>query len=101
MVAAGGILVEFLDDRAMAMCPLDAAQADAMLSSLKLNRLLGGVRGQPAVNRRALIDAIVNLSRLAFGLRESICEIDINPVIANASDAIAVDALILCDSSGS
>ena len=101
MVAAGGILVEFLDDRAMAMCPLDAEQADAMLSSLKLNRLLRGVRGQPAVNRRALIDAIVNLSRLAFGLRESICEIDINPVIANASDAIAVDALILCDSSGS
>lgn len=101
MVAAGGILVEFLDDRAMAMCPLDAAQAETMLSSLKLNRLLLGVRGQAAVNRQALIDAIVNLSQLAFSLRDSIAEIDINPVIANASDAIAVDALILCGSPGS
>jgi acyl-CoA synthetase (NDP forming) len=101
MVAAGGILVEFLDDRAMAMCPLDAEQAEAMLSSLKLNRLLLGVRGQAAVNRQALVDAIVNLSQLAFSLRDSIAEIDINPVIANASDAIAVDALILCGSPGS
>jgi acyl-CoA synthetase (NDP forming) len=101
MVAAGGVLVEFLDDRTMAMCPLDAEQAEAMLGSLKLNRLLLGVRGQAAVNRQALIDAIVNLSQLAFTLRDSIAEIDINPVIANASDAIAVDALVLCDSPGS
>jgi len=101
MVAAGGILVEFLDDRAMAMCPLDAAQAETLLASLKLNRLLLGVRGQAAVNRQALIDAIVNLSQLAFNLRDSIAEIDINPVIVNASDAIAVDALILCDAPGS
>jgi acyl-CoA synthetase (NDP forming) len=101
MVAAGGVLVEFLNDRAMAMCPLDAEQAEAMLDSLKLNRLLLGVRGQPAVNRQALIDTIVNLSQLAFSLRHNVAEIDINPVIANASDAIAVDALILCDSPGS
>jgi acyl-CoA synthetase (NDP forming) len=101
MVAAGGILVEFLDDRAIAMCPLDAAQAETLLGSLKLNRLLLGVRGQAAVNRQALIDAIVNLSQLAFGLRDSIAEIDINPVIANANDAVAVDALVLCDSPGS
>ena len=101
MVAAGGILVEFLDDRAMAMCPLDAAQSETLLGSLKLNRLLLGVRGQPAVNRQALIDAIVNLSQLAFSLRDSIAEIDINPVIANASDVIAVDALILRGSPGS
>jgi hypothetical protein len=101
MVAAGGILVEFLDDRAIAMCPLDAEQAEAMLSSLKLNRLLLGVRGQAAVNRQRLVDAIVNLSQLAFSLRDSIAEIDINPMIANASDAIAVDALILCGSPGS
>ena len=98
MVAAGGILVELLDDRAMAMCPVNKAQAEAMLSSLKLNRLLLGARGKPAVDRQTLIKAIVNLSRLAFELREVIAEIDINPIIANDREVIAVDALILCSS---
>jgi hypothetical protein len=78
----------------MAMCPVSEAQAGAMLNSLKLNRLLLGLRGRPAVNRQALIDSIVNLSRLAYVLQDSIAEIDINPIIANANDAVAVDALI-------
>jgi acyl-CoA synthetase (NDP forming) len=95
MVAAGGVLVELLADRALAMCPVSPAEADAMLGSLRLNRLLLGLRGQPAVHRQALVDAIVDLSRLAFSLRDSIAEIDINPLIANANGALAVDALIL------
>ena len=80
----------------MALCPVSAAQAETMLGSLKLDRLLTGARGQPPINREALIDAIVNLSQLAWELRDSIAEIDVNPVIANASEVIAVDALILC-----
>ena len=95
MVAAGGILVELLADRALAMCPVSPVQAGAMLDSLKLNRLLLGLRGRPAVHRQALIDAIVDLSRLAFCLRDSIAEIDINPLIAHAEGVLAVDALIL------
>jgi acyl-CoA synthetase (NDP forming) len=95
MVAAGGILVELLDDRALAMCPVTPRQADELLGSLKANRLLQGVRGKPAVNRQALIEAIVALSRLAFELSDSIAEIDINPILVNARQAVAVDALIL------
>jgi len=95
MVAAGGILVELLDDRAVAMCPVNPRQADEMLDSLKANRLLQGVRGKPPVNRQALIEAIVKLSQLAFELRDSIAEIDINPMLVNARQATAVDALIL------
>jgi acyl-CoA synthetase (NDP forming) len=95
MVAAGGILVELLSDRAVAMCPVSPRQAEAMLSSLKANRLLLGVRGKPAVNRQALIDAIVKLSNIAYQLRDSIAEIDINPVLVNSREALAVDALIV------
>ncbi|MCP4333870.1 MAG: acetate--CoA ligase family protein [Gammaproteobacteria bacterium] len=95
MVAAGGILVELLDDRALAMCPVSPRQADEMLGSLKVNRLLQGVRGKPAVNRQALIDAIVKLSQAAFALSDSIAEIDINPMLVDAQQAIAVDALVL------
>ena len=95
MVAAGGILVEILDDRKMAMCPVSAARAEAMLGSLKLHRLLLGSRGRPAVNLQALIDSIVCLSQLAWVLRDTIAEIDINPIIANPGEAIAVDALVV------
>jgi len=95
MVAAGGILVELLSDRAVAMCPVSPRQAEAMLSSLKANRLLLGVRGKPAVNRQALIDAIVSLSAIAYEFRDSIAEVDINPVLVNSREALAVDALIV------
>lgn len=96
MVAAGGVLVELLADRAVAMCPVSPQQADAMITSLKANQLLLGVRGKAAANRQALIDALVSLSALAFEFRDSIAEIDINPVLVNTRQALAVDALILC-----
>ncbi|MCP4979647.1 MAG: CoA-binding protein, partial [Gammaproteobacteria bacterium] len=99
MVAAGGILVELLSDRSVAICPVNSRQADEMLSSLKVNRLLQGVRGKPAVNRQALIDAIVALSRIAFEFHDSIAEIDINPVLVNEHEAVAVDALIALNKS--
>jgi acyl-CoA synthetase (NDP forming) len=95
MVAAGGILVELLSDRAVAMCPVKPRQADEMLSSLKVNRLLKGVRGNNPSNRQALIEAIVSLSAFACEFKQEIAEVDINPVLVNESEAVAVDALIL------
>jgi acyl-CoA synthetase (NDP forming) len=94
MVAAGGILVELLEDHAVAICPVSPQQAQEMLASLKANRLLQGIRGKPACDRKALIDAIVSLSLVAFEFRDSIAEIDINPMLVNAREAVAVDALI-------
>ena len=101
MVAAGGILVELLSDHAVAMCPVSPRQADEMIGSLKANRLLQGFRGKAVANRQALIDAIVALSVIAFEFRDSIAEIDINPVLVNANGAFAVDALIVRRKSGS
>jgi acyl-CoA synthetase (NDP forming) len=95
MVAAGGILIELLADRAVAMCPVSPGQADKMIASLKANRLLQGFRGKRASNRQALIDAIVALSVIAFEFKDSIAEIDINPVLVNNDEALAVDALIV------
>jgi acyl-CoA synthetase (NDP forming) len=101
MVAAGGLLVELLSDRAVAMCPVSPQQADEMIASLKANRLLQGFRGKAASNRQALIDAIVALSVIAFEFKDSIAEIDINPVLVNDDEALAVDALIVPRKSGS
>jgi len=95
MVAAGGVLVELLSDRAVAMCPVSAQQADEMIASLKADKLLRGVRGNKPVNRQALIDIVVSLSNIAFEFRDVIAEIDINPVLVNSRNALAVDALIV------
>lgn len=94
MVAAGGILIELLSDRALAMCPVGTDEAEEMLASLKADKLLRGVRGKPPVDRQALIDCIVGLSRVAYELRDIVDSIDINPVIVGAETATAVDALI-------
>jgi hypothetical protein len=95
MIAAGGVLVELLFDRVLALCPVTPAQAETMLDSLKANRLLLGLRGRPAANREALIEAIVKLSQLAYEMRDCIAEIDVNPVIVDSAGAVAVDALVL------
>jgi acyl-CoA synthetase (NDP forming) len=95
LVAAGGILVETLDDRELALCPVSRQEAAAMLSRLRVGALLQGVRGRPAADREALVDAIVNLSRFAHALADQVAEVDINPVIATSDGVVAVDALIL------
>lgn len=95
MIAAGGILIELLSDRAVALCPVSADEADKLLAGLKIDALIKGVRGQVAADRQALIDTIVKLSALAYELKDSVAEIDINPVIVNQAGAVAVDALVV------
>jgi len=95
MVAAGGILIELLSERAVALCPLNSDEADELLSTLKINALINGVRGQVPSDRQSLIDTMVKLSQLAYELKDIIAEVDINPVIVNPTGAVAVDALIV------
>lgn len=95
IIAAGGIFIELLNDRAFALAPVDAGQAVSLLSHLKLSRLLDGIRGQPAVDRAALVSLIVNFSELVYAFGESIAEVDLNPVIVSRQGCTIVDALII------
>jgi len=95
IVACGGVLIEMLSDRAFALAPFDRIETNAMIDQLKLARLLDGVRGQPAVDRNALVDLIVRFSELVCEFTETIAEIDLNPVIVNQSGCTIVDALII------
>ena len=70
-----------------------------MLDELRGTRLLDGVRGAPAVDRGAVADLIVGVADFAVA-RQDILEIDLNPVIASADGAIAVDALVVVDERG-
>ncbi|HTC85589.1 MAG TPA: acetate--CoA ligase family protein [Candidatus Acidoferrum sp.] len=94
LVGSGGILAEILDDVAIRLVPLDRAVAREMLMELRSAPILAGARGRTQVDQDALADLIVALAR--FGAdRPDIAEIDLNPVIASANGAIAVDALIV------
>ena len=95
LVAAGGVLAEVVDDSLLAVPPLDTDAALSLVDGLRAGRLLGGVRGRPASDRRALGEALARFSVLVHCLGDMIAELDLNPVIAGADGAIAVDALVV------
>jgi acetate---CoA ligase (ADP-forming) len=95
VVAAGGVLVELLADRAVALPPLDATAAQRMLDRLRLRPLLDGLRGAPAVDLDAVCAAIVAVSAIAVELGDALDALDINPVLAGPDRCIAVDVLAL------
>ncbi len=93
VLAAGGTLVEVLGQRVVALPPLDVAAAAALLARLPAARLLDGVRGGAPADRGAVVAALVALSRLATELGDRLAALDVNPLIAGPSGAVAVDAL--------
>jgi acyl-CoA synthetase (NDP forming) len=95
IIACGGVLIELLAERAFRLAPVRVHEANLMIDELRLARLLAGVRGQPALDRCALVKLIVHFSRLVLALEESISEIDLNPVIVNESGCTIVDALVI------
>jgi len=95
VVAAGGVLVELLADRAVALPPVDEHRAMRMIGRLRAGRLLAGVRGAPPADISAVVRAITGLSALAVELGEELDALDVNPLICGPSGAIAVDALAI------
>ena len=97
MVGLGGIFVEVLGDVSFRLCPIDRCEAAAMLDELKGAALLDGARGSPRVSRAAIVDALLKIGgEDGLILREdAIAEIDVNPMIATAGGAVAVDARVI------
>ena len=95
LVGAGGVLVEVLKDRRLALPPLDEARARSMVDRLEVRPLLDGVRGQPIADVDALIRAIVNISWLANDLGDHLDALDANPFICGPNGCVAADALVI------
>ncbi len=89
----GGIFVEVLRDVSSGLAPLSYAEAYSMISSLRAYKILKGTRGKQGINERRYAEIIVRLSTILRFATE-IKEIDINPLLADADDVIAVDARI-------
>ena len=96
LVGSGGVLAEVLDDVAVRLAPITVDDAREMLDELRGARLLSGVRGRRAVNRDAVANLLVAVSR-AMVAHPAWREVDLNPVIAGPASALAVDALIVTD----
>jgi acetyl coenzyme A synthetase (ADP forming)-like protein len=96
MFGLGGIFVETLQDTTFRLAPTTPPEALQMLGELRGAAILGGVRGAPAADREALAALIVKVSQLAADFPE-IGEIDLNPVMAGAHGAVAVDARLVLD----
>jgi acyl-CoA synthetase (NDP forming) len=95
LVGAGGVLVEIMKDRRLAMPPLDDVRARSLVNRLEIRPLLDGVRGQPTADVDALSRAIVAISWLAHDLAADLEALDANPLICGPSGCVAVDALVI------
>ena len=93
-LGAGGVLTEVLRDTVSLLLPASRAEIDAALETLRCAPLLEGYRGQPGVDRDALHGAINAVAAYVAEHRDTLVEIEINPLICTPSRAVAVDALI-------
>ena len=89
----GGVAVEVIRDRAVALPPLNLALARELVSRTRVARLLDGYRDRPPADRRALHLALTQVSQLVIDLPELV-ELDINPLLADERGVIALDARI-------
>ena len=90
----GGTAAEVTDDRALALPPLDLKLASELIDRTRVSRLIGGYRNVPPADRQALELMLVKVAQLAADLPE-VRELDLNPVLAHASGAVAVDARVV------
>ena len=95
----GGIFVEVLKDVSSGLAPLSYDEAYSMIRSLRAYKIIKGTRGQKGVNEKKYAEIIVRLSTLLRFATE-IKEMDINPLLADEDDVVAVDARIRIEKNG-
>lgn len=95
MVGAGGVLAELHHDVALAVAPVDHAEALALIARVKGFAVLRGFRNLPHGDLDALAAAIVAVSRLALLPGHPVAEAEINPLIVKRAGVVAVDGLIV------
>ncbi|MDJ0763623.1 MAG: bifunctional acetate--CoA ligase family protein/GNAT family N-acetyltransferase [Myxococcota bacterium] len=89
----GGTAVEVIGDRAVALPPLNMNLARELVSRTRVSKLLAGYRNRPSVRHDDIYRVLIKISQLIADIPE-IAELDINPLLADESGVIAVDARI-------
>ena len=94
VLGTGGVLTEVLRDVSVRVVPLGEGDAESMLDEGARPRLLAGPRGRSAVDRSTLVRLVHSVAGLVVA-EPRIREIDVNPLIADGSGIVAVDALVV------
>ncbi len=94
MFGLGGILVEVLRDVSFRIAPFGREEARRMMREIRGARLLDAVRGLPPADRGAVEDVLLRVARLVTDCPE-IAELDVNPLMAMPSGAVAADARVM------
>jgi acetyltransferase len=89
----GGTAVEIINDKALALPPLDLQLARSLIERTRVSRLLRAYRDVPAVKEDAVTMVLVKLAQMAADIPE-IREFDINPLLADRTGVLAVDARV-------
>jgi acetyltransferase len=89
----GGTAVEIINDKALALPPLDLQLARDLIERTRVSRLLRAYRDVPAVKEDSVAMVLVKLAQMAADIPE-IRELDINPLLADENGVLAVDARI-------
>ena len=93
----GGIYVEILKDISLRVAPLTKFDAEQMVSEIKGYPILQGIRGKKRSDIEAIVDVLLRVARLAEDCKNTISEIDINPLIVfdEGQGVKALDALVV------
>jgi len=94
----GGIYVEVLKDVVFRLIPIEREDATEMISEIKAAKILDGIRGQPTVDKKALIELLIKTSEFIEKYPE-IEELDLNPIFATDKGVTVVDARIILNDS--
>ena len=89
----GGIFVEIMKDISLRIAPIDKREALEMIKEIKGYPILTGARGEKPVNIDKLAEAMAAVSRMIS--ENEIQELDLNPVMVNEKDCIAVDVRMI------
>ena len=93
MLGVGGVLAEAVADVTFRLVPIERVDAEEMIDDLALQALLGELRGEPAVDRTAVADLLLALSRAATA-RGDLASADLNPLLIVDGRPVAADALV-------
>jgi len=97
MFGLGGIFVEVLKDVTFRIAPITESDAREMITEVKAYPVLKGYRGQPPVDLNAIVNILLNTSKLVMDHLE-IEELDLNPILVYEKGAKTVDARIILES---
>jgi len=89
----GGVSVEVVGDRAVALPPLNLALARDLVAHTRVSKLLAGYRDRAAIDHDALHLVLLKVSQLVCDCPE-VVELDINPLLADDRGVIALDARV-------